>query len=106
MLRTMPSDITPLGLGASDPLRTVTRPPAPVGATLPAVSMAATAAPNPTLRLDSGLGMVVIEFRNAAGEVVASLPTPREIAAYRVAARTQAPDAIDAAEDSGTTHRL
>ena len=39
--------------------------------------------PNPRLRIDRDLGMVVIEFRDAAGRVSVSLPTPREIEAYR-----------------------
>jgi hypothetical protein len=39
--------------------------------------------PNPRLRLDRDLGMVVIEFRDAAGRLAASLPTTREIEAYR-----------------------
>lgn len=39
--------------------------------------------PNPRLRLDRDLGMVVIEFRDAAGRLAASLPTNREIEAYR-----------------------
>lgn len=39
--------------------------------------------PNPRLRLDGGLGMVVIEFLDAQGDVQNSLPTEREIAAYR-----------------------
>jgi|GEM_PF-1833540 len=39
--------------------------------------------PNPRLRIDRDLGLVVIEFRDAAGRVNVSLPTPREIEAYR-----------------------
>jgi hypothetical protein len=49
------------------------------------------AMPNPRLRLDGVLGMVVIEFRDDAGEVAASIPTPRELHAYRAAALTNAP---------------
>lgn len=101
----MPHDISPLGPVAPDPLRTVTRPPAPAVEGRPG-AVAITAAPNPTLRLDSGLGMVVIEFRGASGEVVASLPTPREIAAYRMAAITNAPSAGDAAEDTAPAHEI
>ena len=49
--------------------------------------------PNPRLRLDGSLGMVVIEFRNAVGEVAHSIPSPRQIAAYRavVASKTPVP---------------
>jgi hypothetical protein len=35
------------------------------------------------MRIDRDLGMVVIEFRDAAGRVSVSLPTEREIDAYR-----------------------
>lgn len=38
---------------------------------------------NPRMRLDRDLGMVVIEFRDSVGRVSVSLPTPREIEAYR-----------------------
>jgi hypothetical protein len=52
---------------------------------------AAPATPNPRLRLDGSLGMVVIEFRDAIGEVANSIPSPRQIAAYRAAAVSDAP---------------
>jgi hypothetical protein len=35
------------------------------------------------MRIDRDLGMVVIEFRDTAGRVSVSLPTEREIDAYR-----------------------
>jgi hypothetical protein len=35
------------------------------------------------MRIDRDLGMVVIEFRDSAGRVNVSLPTEREIDAYR-----------------------
>lgn len=47
--------------------------------------------PNPRLRLDSGLGVVVIEFLDSQGEVRTSLPTEREMAAYRAAAIADRP---------------
>ena len=37
------------------------------------------------MRIDRDLGMVVIEFRDSAGRVTVSLPTPREIDAYKAA---------------------
>jgi hypothetical protein len=52
---------------------------------------AAPATPNPRLRLDGSLGMVVIEFRDAIGDVANSIPSPRQIAAYRAAVVTDAP---------------
>lgn len=62
----------------------------------PAVDPVATAAPsspampNPALRLDPGLGLVVLQFRDDQGEVVATLPTERELAAYRDAGKRAA----------------
>lgn len=47
--------------------------------------------PNPRLRLDGSLGMVVIEFRDEAGSVADTIPSPRVIEAYRAAAMTDAP---------------
>lgn len=35
------------------------------------------------MRLDHGLGMVVIEFRDPGGEVTRSIPSQRQIDAYR-----------------------
>lgn len=41
--------------------------------------------PNPRLRMDRDLGILVIEFRDAAGQVSVSVPTERELEAYRAA---------------------
>ena len=54
----------------------------PIGAVPPSASPEAGPA-NPRMRIDRDLGMVVIEFRDAAGRVSVSLPTEREIDAYR-----------------------
>lgn len=43
-------------------------------------------APNPSLRIDPALGMVVFEVREPDGKVVRSVPTQRELDAYRAAA--------------------
>ena len=40
-------------------------------------------APNPSLQLDVGLGLVVIEFRNDAGAVTNSIPSKRQMQAYQ-----------------------
>ena len=56
---------------------------------VPAVIAPAT--PNPRLRLDGRLGMVVLEFRGSGGEVANTIPSPRVIAAYRAAAISAAP---------------
>lgn len=47
--------------------------------------------PNPRLRLDAPLGMVVIEFRDSVGDVANTIPSPRQMAAYRAAAVFDAP---------------
>lgn len=39
--------------------------------------------PNPSLRLDPGLGLVVLEFRNNRGEISNSIPSQRVLDAYR-----------------------
>lgn len=38
---------------------------------------------NPRLRIDAALNLVVLEFRDDAGAVSRSIPTAREIDAYR-----------------------
>ena len=39
---------------------------------------------NPGLRLDPALGLVVIEFRDRAGAITGSIPSERQIQAYRL----------------------
>lgn len=56
---------------------------------VPAVATPAT--PNPRLRLDGSLGVVVLEFRDSGGEVANTIPSPRAMAAYRAAAISDAP---------------
>jgi hypothetical protein len=52
----------------------------------PEAGSTAPAWPNPSLRLDPALGIVVMEFRDSTGGIAATLPTERELAAYRAAA--------------------
>lgn len=52
----------------------------------PSAPAAVPPGPNPSLRIEPVLGVVVFEVRDAAGEVVRSVPTERELRAYRVAA--------------------
>lgn len=59
---------------------------------------AASAWPNPSLRLDPALGIIVMEFRNKSGGVESTLPTQRELDAYRTAASRSHPDATGATE--------
>ena len=43
--------------------------------------------PNPTLRLEPGLALVVIEFRDGAGKVRDTIPTQAQLDAYRSSQR-------------------
>lgn len=47
--------------------------------------------PNPRLRIDPALSLVVIEFRDSVGELSLSIPTPKELEAYRDQPRPEAP---------------
>jgi hypothetical protein len=49
----------------------------------PKQASARSPAPNPSLQLDPVLGLVVIEFRNDAGNVTTSIPSERMIQAYQ-----------------------
>jgi len=55
----------------------------PVSPPAPAPGPQGHALPNPSLRLDSGLGMVVLEFRDDKGDVTGSIPSQRVLDAYR-----------------------
>jgi hypothetical protein len=78
----MSSDLS-IGAVASDPaIRTTAAAPAePVSST--SSSVAAPGTPNPTLRLDPALGLVVIEFLGKSGAITSSIPTQRELTAYQ-----------------------
>ncbi len=55
-----------------------TNPPPPASPALPT-----SATPNPTLRLDPTLGIVVIEFHRTDGEAGSSFPSQRQLQTYR-----------------------
>lgn len=57
-------------------------------------ALAASAAPNPSLRMDPELGLVVLEFRSVGDDATVTIPTSRELDAYRRAARTGAPSPL------------
>lgn len=66
--------------------------------------------PNPSMHIDPELGMVVIEYHGADGKVTGSLPTARQLDAYRMTmqvppdstATPQAADETAAAELAAT----
>jgi hypothetical protein len=61
----------------------------------PTALNAAQMAPNPSMRIDSALSLVVMEFHGSDGKVENSIPTPQQLDAYR---RSQG------AERSGTSY--
>lgn len=64
----------------------------------PAAQAAGTAAgPNPTVYLDPRLGIVVIEMRDGAGKVTSSIPTQRQLEAYRSGLQNPPPSVLAAA---------
>ena len=80
----MPSDLTVSAISApasdTTPRNQSSLAPPPQPAPSPAA--AAPDSPNPTLRLDPSLGIVVIEFRSNSGLVTNSIPSERQLAAY------------------------
>lgn len=49
---------------------------------------------SPALRVDAALNMLVVEIRDRGGEVVHSIPSPRELDAYRSGAE-EPPASLD-----------
>jgi hypothetical protein len=95
----MTADLALRPLQAADPPRAPVRAAGPDrDAGAPPPPPASPATPNPRLRLDGSLGMVVIEFRDAVGDVANTIPSPRQIAAYRAAAKSDAPVPVGVAE--------
>lgn len=83
----MPNDLSVNRLAGPAPGVAAPQPAAAPAAPSEAAS-AAPGFPNPTLRLDAALGMVVIEFRDTSGSVKSSIPTQQQLDAYRAAERT------------------
>jgi hypothetical protein len=69
-------------------------------ATDPAQAPPSPAVVNPSLRLDAGLGLVVIEFRNASGEITTSIPSQRQLQEYQRWAQTKLGPAPEGAADA------
>jgi len=96
----MPSDLSVKAvgpvLGASEnpagPKSEISTPPASAFPAPPTILVA-----NPTLRFDVASGLVVIEFHDAAGDVTTSVPTLRQLEAYRLHGQTSVTQAPPAA---------
>lgn len=67
--------------------------PRPIAAPAPRPAEPATASatgyPNPTVRLDPALGVVVVAFHDTHGAVTTSIPTQQQLDAYRTWERTR-----------------
>lgn len=94
----MTPDLALRALPISDPPRAPARAAGPERAPGAAPPPAAPATPNPRLRLDGSLGMVVIEFRDQVGDIANTIPSPRQIAAYRAAVVSDAPVPVGVAQ--------
>jgi hypothetical protein len=57
--------------------------------------------PNPTLRFDPGLGLVVIEFYSTSGAVTTSVPSQRQIHEYQKWNATHLGQTPDGISDTG-----
>jgi hypothetical protein len=69
----------------------------PATSAAPAGGGAATDTANPSLALDPSLGLVVIQFHDASGAVVSSIPSASQLAAYSAWRQTgQGPDPLGA----------
>lgn len=77
-------DITPSLPNAIPPRPAAQASPAPVQRAAPPVV-------SPALRVEPALNLVVIEFRDPKGAVQHSIPSPRELDAYRVGAAEPEP---------------
>ena len=94
----MTPDLALRALPISEPPRAPARAAGPEREPGAAPPPAAPATPNPRLRLDGSLGMVVIEFRDQVGDVANTIPSPRQIAAYRAAVVSDAPVPVGVAQ--------
>jgi hypothetical protein len=96
----MPSDLSIGAVAQSGPSVRETVAPTTLPAASASVAPVTPGVPNPTLRLDPALGLVVIEFLSKTGTVTTSIPTQRELAAYQDGT-AQLPGAYPAATPHG-----
>jgi len=85
----MSSDLAVPRIGPASPAASTAREPPAETPDIAPRSPTAIAFPNPTLRLDAGLAIVVIEFRDDSGAVRSTLPTQQQLEAYRSWERSQ-----------------
>jgi hypothetical protein len=82
----MPTDLTISIAGAPVATPDRARPSQPATSATFAATAPGPPPPSPTLRFDASLGILVIEFHNDAGQVANSIPTQRQLEAYRTRA--------------------
>ena len=83
----MPNEISIKAVAAVSGANDISAEPHTTSPRVPGQVLAAPGAgpiPNPQLRLDPALGLVVIEFRDDAGTVTTSIPSQRQLEAYRM----------------------
>jgi hypothetical protein len=82
----MPDDLTVSRAGGPSPHPEASAAPRPVEPAAGAHN--ATGHPNPTMRLDPALGVVVVAFHDEHGAVTTTIPTQQQLDAYRTWERT------------------
>lgn len=91
-------------LSSPTPTAPVPAPATAVATTPTHPAPAAPRLPNPAMRLDPALGIVVLEFRDRQG-APRTIPNERELRAYRTAAQTSTPDTAPAPPAADATPR-
>jgi len=79
----MQSDPAISAVGVSRPVPVADASAKTANSTAPIPVISSPGSPNPTLRLDAALGLVVIEFLGKTGAVTSSIPTQQQLQAYR-----------------------
>lgn len=74
---------------SADRSMAISSPPLPAAPSGTTAGASKTAFPNPEITIDPALGIAVLEFRDASGAVVNSIPSQRQIDAYRLAQGAQ-----------------
>jgi len=83
----MPNEMSIQGVTPAATAGDATPEPKPEAVAVPAAPRAAPSTPlylSPSLQIEPGLGVVVIEFRDATGNVTDSIPSQRQLQAYRL----------------------
>ncbi len=96
----MPNELLIPAIQATQTTTEALKPPVKPSARAEAPAASARPFLNPSLRLDAALGLVVIEFRDDSGALTSTIPSERQIEAYRA---HQDPRPAQAAEEGQAT---